>query len=210
MSRIKKISASVMAFALVLCVGYFAVMSPTLAWFYDSGVIDSGDSFTFGSVSVDTKFTTKDAITFDAATKFSDPDEIMFDEVIKINEINVVNSGTVQARIYANVVNNGPAKGLHWFVYTDDMLVDGSVKKTIASVLPQLTDSALNEYNIGSNGNGGHYILIQPGETTTVKIATWIEYDDVKDILKNGTVLTGYDTEITLIASQDVDGAVQR
>ena len=48
MSKIKKVSAVIMALALVLCVGYFSMMSTTSAWFYNSGVIDSEDSFVFG------------------------------------------------------------------------------------------------------------------------------------------------------------------
>jgi hypothetical protein len=210
MSKFKKISASVMALTLVLCVGYFSVMSPTSAWFYESGVIDSKDSFIFGDVSVNTKYTTKDTVKFEAATKFSDPNEKLFDEVINVDEINVTNSGTVPARIYANVVNSGSSKGLRWFFYTDDMLVDSSVKKTIESVLPQLTDKALNNYNIGENGKEGHYVLLQPGESFKAKIATWIEYDDVKDALNAGKTLNGYDVEITLIAAQNVDSAVKR
>lgn len=207
MGKVKKVSATIMAFVLVLCVGYFSVMSPTSAWFYDNGVIDSGDSFIFGDLSVNTSFNIKDSVVFDGATKFADTAEILFDEVINIDEVNVVNSGTVPARIYVNVENKGTSRGLHWFAFTDDMLVDGSVKKTIQSVLPELTDAALNEYNRGANGNDGHYILCFPGEIVTLKIATWVEYDAVKKSLENGLVLDGYNVEITLTATQDKDGA---
>ena len=210
MSKMKKISASVMAFMLVLCVGYFSMMSPTSAWFYDSGVIDSGDNFVFGDLSVNTKFVAKNSIVFDAATNFADPSEVLFDDVINVDEIVVSNNGTIPARIYANVVNKGDSKGLRWFFYTDKMLVDGSVKKTIESVLPELTDKALNEYNIGAKGKDGAYVLCMPGETLTVKVATWIDYNSVEKQLEGGFTLDGYDTEITLFATQDVDGAVQR
>lgn len=210
MGKFKRISASLMAIVLVLCVGYFSMMSPTSAWFYDSGVIDSGNNFVFGDVSVNTDFTRKGTVIFDAATKFADPDETDFDSVINIDTITVKNAGTVNARIYANVVNNGSSKGLKWFAYTDEMLVENSVKKTIEKSLNQLTFSALNEYNIGADGNSGHYILIEPGKTIEVKIATWIEYDSVKNQLANGATLNGYDVDITLIASQDVDGAIRR
>lgn len=210
MNKFRKISASVMAFVLVLCVGYFSVMSPTSAWFYDSGVIDSGDSFIFGDLSVNTKFVTKGNVVFDAATKFYDPDEKLFDEVINVEEIHVTNQGTIPARIYSNVSNVGGLSGLRWFMYTDRMLVDGSVKKTIESVLPELTDRALNIYNVGTDGNSGNYIICNPGETVIVKIATWIDYDSVSGILAEGKNLEGYDVLLTLYATQDVDGAVQR
>ncbi|MBR6531120.1 MAG: hypothetical protein IKT61_01295 [Clostridia bacterium] len=210
MSKIKKISAVVMALTLVLCVGYFSVMSPTSAWFYNSGVIDSGNSFVFGDLSVDTSFTSKDVQVFDAATKFADPGEILFDEAIKVNEILVYNSGTIPARIYADVVNTGKDGGFRWFVYDDTMLVDGSVKKTIESVLPEMTDEALYNYDKGEDGNSGHYIVLNPGEITTVKIATWIEYDFVADKLQKGEALDGYKVEMSLIATQNVDGALER
>lgn len=209
MSKLKRISALVMALTLVLCVGYFSVMSPTSAWFYDSGVIDSGNSFVFGDVSVNTDYSLKETINFDAATKLDDPDEILFDEVINVDEVSVTNSGTVPARVYANVENKSASKGLRWFYFTDDMLLESGVKKTIEAVLPNLTDKALDEYNVGADGNSGHYILLQPGETTQVKLAMWIDYDDVASSINAGQTLD-YDVEITLIASQNVDAAIER
>ena len=210
MSKIRKIMSVVMVFALVLCTGYFCSVPKTSAWFYDSGVIDSGDSFIFGDLSVDTLFTSKSEITFDGATKFADPDELLFDEVIKVNEILVNNSGTIPARIYADVKNTGNGKGLRWFFYDDTMLVDGSVKKTIESVLPEMTDKALYEYDFGADSNGGKYFVLNPGEIMTLKIATWIEYDFVEAELEKGGVPDGYNVEISLIATQDVDGALER
>lgn len=210
MSSFRSIMSIVMAFVLVFCASYFHKMPTTSAWFYDSGVIDSGDSFIFGDLSVDTLFTSKSEITFDGATKLADPEEILFDEVINVNEILVNNSGTIPARIYAEVKNNGNGKGLRWFFYDDSMLVDGSVKKTIESVLPELTDAALYEYDFGADSNSGKYFVINPGEIKTLKIATWIEYDFVEDELKKGGTLDGYDVEISLIATQDVEGALER
>ena len=209
MSKLKRISALVMALTLVLCVGYFSVMSPTSAWFYDSGVIDSGNSFVFGDVSVNTDYSIKETINFDAATKLDDPEELLFDEVINVDEVSVTNSGTVPARVYANVENKSASKGLRWFYFTDDMLLESGVKRTIEAVLPNLTDKALDEYNVGADGNSGHYILLQPGETTQVKLAMWIDYDDVASSINAGQTLD-YDVEITLIASQNVDAAIER
>ena len=205
MSKTKRISASVMALVLVLCMGYFSSMSPTSAWFYDSGVIDSGDSFIFGDLSVNTKFNVRNDVVFDGATKFADSAEVLFDETINVDELYAVNTGTVPARIYVDVENSGSSKGLRWFAYTDDMLVEDSVKKTIQSVLPEVTDQALSTYNKNSS-----YILCYPGETVCVKVATWVEFDDVKSRLEGGFTLDGYDVEITLTATQDKDGEYQR
>lgn len=210
MSKFRKIAAVLMALTLVMCVGYFSLMSTTSAWFYNSGVIDSGDSFVFGDLSVDTSFKTKSKIVFDGATKFADKDEVLFDEVVNVEEITVYNSGTVPARIYANAVNSGNGKGFRWFIFSDATMVEGSVKKTIEASLPELTDEALNAYNVGEDGKNGHYILINPGEIATVKIASWIEYDEVIDELEGSATLDSYDVEFTLISTQDVDGAAER
>jgi hypothetical protein len=73
-----------------------------------------------------------------------------------------------------------------------------------------MTDKALYEYDFGADSNGGKYFVINPGEVMTLKIATWIEYDFVKEELEKGGVPDGYDVEISLIATQDVDGALER
>ena len=78
MNKIKKFLTALMAVALVLCVGYFSGMSKTSAWFYDSGVIDSGDRFVFGNLSVNTKFVINHSVIFDAATKLADKNETDF------------------------------------------------------------------------------------------------------------------------------------
>ena len=207
MSKIKKIYASVMVLMLALCVTYFSVMAQTSAWYYESGVIDSGDAFVFGDMSVNTNFTVKNEVVFDAPTKLADDNEIMFDDVINIDSVRVKNTGTVPARVYLDFDGNSLIK---WFVYTDDMLVDNSVKQTIKDNLTELTDKGLKNYNIGSDGNSGKYILVQPNESVDVKVATWIEYDEVEEMMENSTKVNSFDTEITLIATQNVDGAVSR
>lgn len=210
MRRFRKISTCVMAVLLIACIGYFSVVSPTSAWFYDQNVIDSGDSFIFGDLSVDASFTRKSNIVFDAATDFTDPAETLFDDVVFVNEIPVRNSGTIPARIYTDVKNSGKAPGLRWFWYTEDQIVDGSVKKTIESVIPSMTDAALNEYNVGKDGKTGHYVTLYPGEITMVYVAAWIDYDSVKAELEKGKTLSDYNITLKLTATQDVDGAYIR
>ena len=43
-----------------------------------------------------------------------------------------------------------------------------------------------------------------------MKIASWIEYDEVADELENKGSLDSYDVEFTLITTQDVDSAAER
>ena len=167
MNKIRRIMTPVMAIVLVLCIGYFSGMSKTSAWFYDSGVIDSGDSFVFGNLSVNTKFVINHSVLFEATTKLADENEKFFDKAVNFDDVNVANSGTVPARVYINIdVTNG-AKGYRWFVYTDDMLINGSIKETIKANVKDLTKAGLDEYN------SSKYVLLAPGASKVVKNARW-------------------------------------
>ena len=201
MNKIRRIMTPVMAIVLVLCIGYFSGMSKTSAWFYDSGVIDSGDSFVFGNLSVNTKFVINHSVLFEATTKLADENEKFFDKAVNFDDVNVANSGTVPARVYINIdVTNG-AKGYRWFVYTDDMLINGSIKETIKANVKDLTKSGLDEYN------SSKYVLLAPGESKVVKIASWVEYDEVSAELMKGESLT-IATRIYMTATQNTDGII--
>lgn len=201
MNKIRRIMTPVMAIVLVLCIGYFSGMSKTSAWFYDSGVIDSGDRFVFGNLSVNTKFVINHSVLFEATTKLADENEKFFDKAVNFDDVNVANSGTVPARVYINIdVTNG-AKGYRWFVYTDDMLINGSIKETIKANVKDLTKSGLDEYN------SSKYVLLAPGESKVVRIASWVEYDDVSAELMKGESLT-IATRIYMTATQNTDGII--
>lgn len=201
MNKIRRIMTPVMAIVLVLCIGYFSGMSKTSAWFYDSGVIDSGDSFVFGNLSVNTKFVINHSVLFEATTKLADENEKFFDKAVNFDDVNVANSGTVPARVYINIdVTNG-AKGYRWFVYTDDMLINGSIKETIKANVKDLTKAGLDEYN------SSKYVLLVPGESKVVRIASWVEYDDVSAELMKGESLT-IATRIYMTATQNTDGII--
>ena len=201
MNKIRRIMTPVMAIVLVLCIGYFSGMSKTSAWFYDSDVIDSGDSFVFGNLSVNTKFVINHSVLFEATTKLADENEKFFDKAVNFDDVNVANSGTVPARVYINIdVTNG-AKGYRWFVYTDDMLINGSIKETIKANVKDLTKAGLDEYN------SSKYVLLAPGESKVVRIASWVEYDDVSAELMKGESLT-IATRIYMTATQNTDGII--
>lgn len=200
MNKARRIMTPIMAFVLVLCIGYFSGMSKTSAWFYESGVIDSGDSFVFGNLSVNTKFVINHNVLFDATTKLADEGEILFDKSVNTDDINVTNSGTIPARVYINVdVTEG--NGYRWFLYTDDMLVNNSIRDTIKANVSELTKAGLDKYN------SEKYILLAPGETKVVKLANWIEYDDVSSALKQGDSVR-VATRIYMTATQDKDGII--
>lgn len=215
MNRVKKISAAVMALALVMCAGYFSVMSPTTAWFYQSQSVNgTNNKFVFADFDVNGDYSFEDVIVFDGATAYEDEKEVGFDSVVKVIDVEVDNDGGLPARIYATVNNSSQAKGLKYFYYTDDMLVNGSIKQTIYAALNNnVNDKALNDYNVGADGNSGHYVSINPGEKKTVKVALWVEYDEAEvDFAFAESVWNtiDYKINVTMTATQDVDGAMAR
>lgn len=192
MSKTKRFLSSVMAIMLMICVGYYSTMSQTSAWFYDSGTIDSGDSFIFGDVSMNTKFVINNAVVFDMPTKLADENEKLFEKSLNIDEVNVTNAGTVPVRLSIEVENEGASlKGLRWFVYTDDMLVNDSIRDTIKANVARLDKNGLDDYNNSKT------VTLAPNQEGVIKIATWVEYDDVKEtILNNGSIQ--YNTRLYL------------
>lgn len=215
MNRVKKISAVVMALALVMCFGYFSVMSPTTAWFYQSqSVSGSNNKFVFADFDIDSDYSFEKSIVFDGATAFEDKDEKLFDSVVKVIDVEVKNDGGLPARVYATVKNTTKANGLKYFYYTDDMLVNGSIRETIYTALGNnVNDDALNAYNVGTDGDSGHYVMINPGKSKTVKVALWIEYDECgieTAFAESPWATIDYSVNITMTATQDADGAMKR
>ena len=81
------------------------------------------------------------------------------------------------------------------------MLVNGSVKETIKANLSSLTETELNRYN------SSKYVLLAPGESKVLKIASWVEYDEISTALAQGESLT-FVTRIYMTATQDKDGVI--
>lgn len=215
MNRVKKISAAIMALALVMCAGYFSVMSPTTAWFYQSqSVSGTNNKFVFADFDIDGDYSFEEALVFDGTTAYEDETETLFDTVVKVIDVDVKNDGGLPARIYATVENKAASKGLKYFYYTDDMLVNDSIKDTIYAALGNdVNDKALNTYNIGEDGNSGHYVSVNPGESKTVKVALWIEHDECESEFAFSESIwssINYNIKITMTATQDVDGAMER
>ncbi|MBQ7595936.1 MAG: hypothetical protein IJU45_04665 [Clostridia bacterium] len=216
MSKIKKISALVMVIALVICTGYFSSLSPTTAWFYQSQVVNGNNNkFIFADFTVDGEYTAEENLRIDGVTSFKDKSETMFDSVVKVFDVEVENNGGMPARIYSTVtLRNDDTKGFRYFCFAEDKLVDGSVYKTLSGALNgNMTDEALNNYNVGEDGNSGYYELLNPGEKMTFKVAVWVEYDEVDyESLFDGSPWNAadYNILITMNATQDVDGALSR
>lgn len=215
MSKLKKLAAAVMALMLVMCGSYFSLMSPTTAWSYQSQNISGAqNTFVFADFDVDGEYSVSNSIRFKGATAFEDENETMFDSVVEIAEVTVTNDGGMPARIYATVKNEYKTEGLRYFYFTDDMMVDGSVKATMSKALGgEMTQAALDKHNIGEDGNSGYYVSLNPGETKTVKVAFWVEYDECGidfAFSESAWATIDYKVNITMTATQDIDGALVR
>ena len=81
------------------------------------------------------------------------------------------------------------------------MLINGSIKETIKANVKDLTKAGLDEYN------SSKYVLLAPGESKVVRIASWVEYDDVSAELMKGESLT-IATRIYMTATQNTDGII--
>ncbi len=215
MSKFKKLSALAMALVLVMCGCYFSLMSPTTAWSYQSqNISESQNTFVFADFDVDGEYSLDNTITFKGATAFEDENETLFDTVVEITEIDVTNNGGMPARVYATVKNEYDTKGLRYFYFTDDIMVDNSVRATMLKTFNgEMTEQALNNHNVGADGNSGYYINLNPGETKTVKIAMWVEYDEAEEefmFIDSVWSKIEYKINITMTSTQDIDGALVR
>ncbi len=204
-----------MALTLVMCTWYFSVMSPTTAWFYQSqSVSGTNNKFVFADFDVEGEYSFERVLGFDGATAYRDEDEKLFDTVVKVVDVEVKNDGSLPARIYATVENKTQAKGLRYFYFTEEMLDGAGIKETMRKALNnQLNDTALNNYNVGEDGNGGHYVVLNPGESRFVKVALWLEYSECG--AENAFNESAWDTvdyriEIKMTATENVDGAMKR
>ena len=221
LKKTKKIFTVAISLLFVLSIGYFAVLPPTSAWFYQSLLTDNNRIFVFGTLSGSQTFTGEDDLVLPAATKLeSSGGETLFDDVLHIVSITAVNnnSSTIPARVYLTVSpTSGNLDGLRYFFYSADEKVttvkDLIANKDIIKNSANDTLTALNNYNNGDGtiGNEGRYVLIQSGETKILKIAFWADYNVVGSTLNvAGIAQINYNVNITLSAVQDTDGAFTR
>ncbi len=215
MSKVKKLTALIMVLVLVMCSCYFALMLPTTAWSYQSqNISGTQNTFVFANFDVDGEYSVNNNIRFKGATAFEDENETLFDSVVEIVDVEVKNDGGMTARIYTTVKNEYESKGLRYFAFAEDMMVDNSVKATMLEALDgEMTEEALSVYNVGEDGNSGNYIMLEPGESKVVKVALWVEYDECSDDLifaESAWSTIDYRINITINATQDTDGALVR
>lgn len=215
MSKARKLIAVAMSIALVICCSYFTLMSPTTAWSFQSqNITGAQNTFVFADFNIDGEYELADTIKFKGATAFEDPEETLFDSVVEVVDVEVKNEGGMPARIYATVTNKYDTEGLRYFFFTEEMMVNNSVRETMLKALDsRMTEQDLKNYNVGEDGNSGKYVLINPGESKKLKVALWIEYDECGlDFAFAESIWStiDYKINITMNATQDIDGALVR
>ena len=119
----KKIFTAVIAALFVLSVSYFALLSPTTAWYYQE--YTPSQTFTFknfnesftgsiGSVTVPLR----------AATRFADGGEYLFDEVAHVIRVQTTNAadsvlaGLVHVDVSVKLNNNTVTSGIRWCAFS--------------------------------------------------------------------------------------------
>lgn len=148
----KTILTAVVTALFVLSIGYFALLAPTTAWYYQNE--DKELSFTFGNFNMDAPTLQEGEqdldVTLRGTTRFADAGEVLFDEmthVVKLNASNAstsVMSGNVTIKVKqgGSVLDVDNTDGLKWFIYTPS-----SVAVTVGA-------AAANTLKIANSYNG--------------------------------------------------------
>lgn len=212
----KKVLTAVVTALFVLSISYFALLSPTTAWYYQD--VEQTYDFTFADFDVEQIANTGDLnVELRAATRFADVNEVLFDEVARVVKVHVTNNGGQKALVHASVTQNNETPGLHWFVYetaTADEIMEypdaaatvgtskGAYKTALetmlrnSDVLPLIyTDEASYEAAnapalAALDAHNQKGIVFEPGESKVVYIVLWAEYGEVIATLGADTVQT--------------------
>jgi len=234
-SKTKSILSMTMAVLFTLSVCYFAMLSPTSAWYYNSNKLEN--TFVFGDLDIGVDlpedYVAYDLLKIRAATCFADKGEILFDDAVAVITIHAQNVGNVPARVYvtydAGTFDDNPASGnnlglRYFFVGQEVNGKEVSFKAEIDKVLKEgglelidyskqvpsqlYTDESieiLEDYL--KNG----YVLVEPNTSVDVKIAVWIDQmEGAINTAGNADYATAFynlQTTFRLSATQNTDGA---
>lgn len=233
-SNIKFISL-VTVFALVIA--YFAVLSPTTAYYYKSEEKSVNVNFSLLDVTQTVSEVAAD-VNLKAATKFYDFSELLFDDVCYEQTVTLTNSGDIDAKIYVqvDVPDEDTTNGLRYFIAKSDIvapeeettscvtspataLQKGSIKTKIENSLSSFDESfvdgiafadadaileAYNEQFVSFDDAP----LLKTGETITIKIYFWAEYDAISSELDSDSIVTiEYAPVVNVYAAQNTSEA---
>ncbi|MCR4614774.1 MAG: hypothetical protein K5756_01305 [Clostridiales bacterium] len=204
--RNKKWLILIVSVMFTLTISYFAVLSPTTAWFYTQS--NKGYTFIFGDVDVDLPVSETVPVTvrLKAATRCADFGEENFDAAVYVAEIEAINTGTAAARVWFDPsLPDGKTKdGLYFFATChkegetnlpsikeelEDMLTKKLTEKNVTPVdfndedyltyeenVIKITGIAEN-YGIMEEYMNNAYVIVPPQSTSILRIAFWVEYN---------------------------------
>lgn len=164
----KTILTAVVTALFVLSVGYFALLAPTTAWFYQKD--DKAYSFTFGNFNMSEELDEDELeiadITLRGTTRFADAGETLFDEMLHVIKVKATNTGEAAGSIRVKVFQNGTELhvnddsdsdtcGLKWFVYAPDSTATPAVtaKSSINTMLRLWNSEWPINYNTLTHGD---------------------------------------------------------
>ncbi len=154
----KTILTAVLTALFVLSVGYFALLAPTTAWYYQKE--DDTYSFEFGDFDMTNALQSGEQqmadITFRGATRFADAGETLFDEMLHIIKVDATNNGDSNGSVRITVKRENEdhelvempldnEDGLRWFVYEPE--ANKTVKDKIDAMLKAWNPDWPIDYN---------------------------------------------------------------
>lgn len=225
-SKKKNFRFAALVTALCVVVAYFAVLSPTTAYYYKIQEEDLDVNFSLFDVS---QTVSEDAVNFDLkdGTKFEDFDEVLFDKVAYVKTVSLTNVGETDAKVYVNVnvAEESAQNGLKYIVLFDNTTDEGTddlvtVKSQIESTLSTFDTSfvagisetnavqILDLYNESYLGYEAAP-LVAAGESCEVKIVFWAEYGMIENTLKDTSNIAdySYSAEVSVTATQNTEEA---
>lgn len=234
----------VTVFALVIA--YFAVLSPTTAYYYKSEEKSVNVNFSLLDVTQTVSEIAAD-VNLKASTKFFDFSEILFDDVCYEQTVTLTNSGDIDAKIYVqvDVPDEDTTNGLRYFIAKSDIIAPeeetsqeileetttsgvtspaitlqkGLIKTEIENSLSSFDESFVDGISFTDadailEAYNEQYVsfddapLLKKGETVTVKIYFWAEYDAISsELYSNGIVSFEYAPVVNVYAAQNTSEA---
>lgn len=223
----KRVLTAVMTALFVLSISYFALLSPTTAWYYQDA--SQAYDFSFADFDVQQEANISDLnVMLRAATRFADVNEVLFGEVTRVVKINVTNNSGERAGVHTIVTQNNATPGLRWFVYDtapeneileypDAAAVPGTAKSAYKTAIETMLteagvepltytgEAAYEAANVSAlqalDAHNQEGIVFEPGETKIVYVVLWAEYGEVVSALQSDTVQTlEYDLDVRCVA----------
>ncbi len=229
--RTKRAWTLMISVMFTLSISYFAVLSPTTAWFYTQK--ENEYSFIFGDVNLDLPVneTISEVVRLKAATRCADFGEVNFDAAVYVVEVEAINTGTAAARVYINpTLPSGKTKDGLYFFATAHKSTEEDLPTIKSELESYLTSKGVTGMSFGDNGyqayedalfaQGGAvedyqsngYVVVSPKSTTTIRIAFWVEYNatvnssNIGTSFENTSTITEFSNfgiNIKLTATQD-------